>query len=75
MIQSIKKKVRWLMEPKRNLVLAWCLFGLSIIGFPISVLTFAKGEPITVLGLSWLALAYTSWDIICTSTLRAEDKK
>lgn len=45
----------------------------SIIGWPLSALTVAKGEPQFVLGLSWLAIAITAWDVLTTSQVYEED--
>lgn len=39
----------------------------AIIGWPVSALTVAKGEPPFVLGLSWLAIILTSADLLSTS--------
>jgi hypothetical protein len=42
---------------KRYLVwFAWWQLVVSIAGWPVSALTFAKGEPQAVLGLSWFAI-------------------
>jgi hypothetical protein len=47
-----------------RLILAWTLLGASLIGWPIAALTFAKDEPQFVLGLSFLALAYESFNSV-----------
>lgn len=57
---------------KVQLVLAWTLLAGSLIGWPLSALTFAKGEPVTVLGLSWLAITITALDVLFTSDVRKE---
>ena len=46
---------------------AWALLILSILGWPISAMTWAQGEPQTVLGLSWLAITLTSLDFLKTA--------
>ena len=46
---------------------AWILLVVSLLGWPVSMLTWAKDEPATVLGLSWLALTFTAYDILKTS--------
>lgn len=45
---------------------------VSLIGWPVSALTFAKDEPQFVLGLSWLAIAITALDMLSTSDVHAE---
>lgn len=35
---------------------SYVLLAASIIGWPVSQLTFARGEPPTVLALSWIAI-------------------
>jgi len=57
-----------------RLILAWTLLIGSTIGWPVSALTFAKGEPMTVLGLSWLAITLTAVDILMTTTVRNEQE-
>lgn len=58
------------MKPRNRVRLAWVLLGLSIVGWPISALTFAREEPPTVLGLSWLAITLTALDVLFTSDVR-----
>lgn len=41
---------------RAEVVLGWALLVISVIGWPVSALTFAHSEPQTVLGLSWFAL-------------------
>lgn len=36
------------------------------------MLTFASNEPVTVLGLSWLAITLTALDILATTDVRKE---
>lgn len=57
-------------KDKTRLTFAWTLLATSVLGWPISALTFAKGEPVTVLGLSWLAIALTAVDILFTVNVR-----
>ena len=40
--------------------------------WPLSMVTFAKDEPPTVISLSWLALLLTCLDIAATTDVRAE---
>lgn len=52
--------------------MAWCLLAGSLIGWPLSALTFAQGEPPVVLGLSWLAITLTALDIVSTQDVRKQ---
>lgn len=45
-----------------RLIISCVLFASSVIGWPVSSLTLAKKEPQFVLGLSFLALAYESFN-------------
>jgi hypothetical protein len=47
---------------------------LSIIGWPVSALTFARNEPPTVLGLSWLAITLTALDVLFTADVRVQQE-
>lgn len=63
------------MSPKARVVAAWILLGASLVGWPISALTFAAGEPPAILGLSWLAITLTALDILSTQDVRREQDK
>ena len=60
------------MSPRTRVKLAWGLLALSLIGWPVSALTFAQGEPQVVLGLSWLAITLTALDIVSTQDVRKQ---
>lgn len=51
---------------------AWLLLVGSIIGWPLSQLTIARGEPPFTLGLSWLAIILTSADLLTSSQVHEE---
>lgn len=51
---------------------AWVLFCGSLVGWPLSALTWARGEPQFVLGLSWLAITLTALDLITSSQVHEE---
>jgi hypothetical protein len=53
-------------------IVAWALLIGSIIGYPISALTIAKGEPPVVLFLSWFAIILTSADLLTSSQVNEE---
>lgn len=66
---------RWVRSPRARRVrvaVAWCLLGGSIVGWPVSALTWAANEPPFILGLSWLAIILTAWDIVQTSEVHEE---
>jgi uncharacterized membrane protein YfcA len=61
-----------LREPANRVRLAMVLLVGSVIGWPLSALTFARDEPQFILGLSWLAITLTAVDILCTTDVRRE---
>ena len=72
--------IRWWRNPRIplspvwRLRLAWIIVVLSVIGWPVSALTWAADEPQFVLALSWLALTITALDVLGTSDVRAEQE-
>lgn len=48
----------------------WSLLLASIIGWPLSALTFAKHEPATVLALSWIAIILTAGTMLIEAYLK-----
>jgi hypothetical protein len=57
---------------RAEVVLAWVLLVGSLIGWPLSALTFARDEPQAVLGLSWLAITLTALDLLKTSRVHRD---
>lgn len=57
-------------SPRARLYLAWALLALSLLGWPLSALTFANSEPQTTLALSWIAITITAWDVVTTADVR-----
>jgi hypothetical protein len=55
---------------RARLIGAWVLLVGSVILWPLSAITWAKEEPQTVLGLSFLAITFTALDILSTVTVR-----
>lgn len=53
-------------------MLAWVLLLGSLVGWPLSALTFAKDEPQFILGLSWLAITLTAADLLSTTDTRRQ---
>lgn len=49
---------------------AWALLIASVIGWPLSALTFAKEEPQTVLALSWIAIIIAAINTLITAKIR-----
>lgn len=62
------------MSPAARVRLAWFLLVASIVGWPLSALTFAAEEPPTVLGLSWFAISLTALDVLFTSDVRRQQE-
>lgn len=60
------------MKKKLEVWLAWALLGLSLVGWPVSALTFAREEPPVVLGLSWFAITLTALDLLKTSRVHKD---
>lgn len=63
------------LSPIARLRIAWVIIALSIIGWPVSMFTFATGEPPAILALSWLAITITALDVVSTSDVSAEQKE
>jgi hypothetical protein len=53
-------------------ITAWALLAGSIIGWPVSMLTWAKDEPPFVLSLSWLAIILASAELLTASQVHEE---
>jgi ribose/xylose/arabinose/galactoside ABC-type transport system permease subunit len=51
-------------------VIAWVLLVGSLIGWPVSMLTVARGEPPFVLSLSWLAIVIESASLLTSAQVR-----
>lgn len=49
---------------------ALVLLVVTVFGWPLSALTFARNEPATVLGLSWMAITITAVDVLFTSRVQ-----
>lgn len=54
-------------RPAPRVVVAWVLLVGSTIGWPVSAFTFARDEPVTVLGLSWIAIWIAALDVLFTA--------
>jgi len=66
--------LRWLdrLDPEtRRRGAVWMLIG-SLIGWPLTALTVARGEPQFILGLSWFAITLTALDVLSTTDVRRE---
>lgn len=55
-----------------RIILAWTLLIGSLIGWPISLLSWAKDEPPFVLSLSWLAIVVASAELLTASQVHRE---
>lgn len=63
------------LPPRVRFWLAWGLLIGSLIGWPLSALWFARGEPQFVLGLSWMAITLTALDILETTDVRRKQEE
>jgi hypothetical protein len=74
----VKRVRRWWSAPRIPMIpvwrlrLAWLIVIASVIGWPLSAMTWASDEPQFVLGLRWLAITFTAIDVLSTSDVRAE---
>lgn len=57
---------------KTRLRVAWAVLAGVVIAWPLTALTIARDEPQVVLGLSFLALAFTAWNIVQTADVRKQ---
>lgn len=62
-------------DPEDRRRVALFLLVASMIGWPLSALTFARNEPPFILGLSWFAITVTCLDVLCTSDVRANEEE
>lgn len=64
---SVKRAWNWYRQRPGRVKFALWLLVTSIVGWPLSAVTFARHEPPTVLGLSWFAITITCLDVLFTS--------
>lgn len=60
---------------RARVIAAWILLVGSVIGWPVSAFTWAKGEPPFVLGLSWLAVILGAAELLTASQVHEEAGK
>jgi len=60
------------MKPAWRRNAALVMVVVTLIGWPLSALTWAREEPQFILALSWLAITLTAVDIAATTDVRAE---
>jgi uncharacterized membrane protein YfcA len=58
-----------------QIVLGWAFTIGAAIGWPLSALTFARDEPQTVLGLSWVALLEAGLAVLFAADVRREQER
>ena len=63
------------MNPTHRRYGAIVLLVASLIGWPLSIFTFAKDEPPAILGLSWFAITLTALDILLTADVREQEEE
>lgn len=57
---------RWFLRANVALLIGAC------IGWPLSQLTVARGEPPFILGLSWLAIVMSCWGNVLTAGVKSD---
>ena len=60
---------------RNEVLLGKGLLVLSLVGWPLSAMTWAKDEPATVLGLSWLAITFTALDFLKSARVHRDQKE
>jgi ribose/xylose/arabinose/galactoside ABC-type transport system permease subunit len=60
---------------RARVIAAWVLLVGASIGWPISALTWAKGEPPFTLGLSWLAIIIGAAELLTSSQVHRDQDK
>jgi hypothetical protein len=60
------------LSPRWRRRAAVALIVVTLVGWPLSALTWAKEEPQFVLALSWLAITLTAVDVAFTADVRVE---
>lgn len=63
-MNRLKKIYSYMVSPNVEIVVGWIMVITSIIGWPVSALTFASNEPATVLGISWGALIFAGYSVV-----------
>ena len=58
---------------RARVVAAWVLLVGAVIGWPVSMLTVARGEPPFVLSLSWLAIIIEACTLLTSSQVHEEN--
>lgn len=56
-------------------ITAWVLLIASLIGWPVSMLTWARHEPPFILSLSWLAIVIEAASLLTSSQVHEENGK
>jgi hypothetical protein len=59
----------WWVHSSGRVRFAVVLLASTVVGWPLSALTFARTEPPVVLALSWIAISLTAIDILLTATV------
>lgn len=57
-----------------RVIFSWTLLVGAIIGWPLTQLTIANGEPPFTLGLSWLAIILTAMDLLTSSQVHKDQE-
>lgn len=62
------------MSPRVRVWAAWALVAACVVGWPLSALTIARGEPQFILALSWIAILVTALDVVSTQDVRKQQE-
>lgn len=57
---------------RARVIVAWCLLIGAVVGWPLSMVTWARDEPPFVLALSWLAIVLQSAELLTSSQVHEE---
>jgi len=57
---------------RRRVLIAFWSVPATLVLWPVSTVTFAKDEPISVLALSWIAITVTAVDVLTSAQIHEE---
>ena len=60
--------------PRVRVGIGWLIFLGALVMWPVSMLTFAKGEPPTVVSLSWAAIVLEALNVLTTQELAGKSQ-
>lgn len=67
--------MKWLFSDRAFVIASYVFLIFSMIGFTFGILQiYPKGEPAVILGISWLALVFSSYGNIISSKIKRDMK-